>query len=583
MVTLAATVGALLSAQQTEQQIRGDTERLLQQFAVQIGHSLRMSLLTRRSLLQASAAQIVASADRGDAALTHHLQAVRNEFPEFTWLGVADDRGYLTTQIGDELESGDVSLQTWFKEGRMTPYLGRLHFMPRSRATEASTLSLPPAQEVIDMAVPLRHADGTVVGVIGARLAWDWLRQITHVLEQTLDTTRSVQVWILDSSGQVLINPYQTGLRAGTQLADPSEEGKMLVGRHNETLHRGETVVDWQVIVRQELRGALSSDKTARTIAFLTTWLSGLVAALLAAVATGVLLRRLRRLAEQAQAIQSGASMALESPAGKDEVAQIGGTLASAIDQLQREKQALVKLNIELDHRVSERTARIERMAEEARHAAVVRERLRLARELHDTLAHSLMALLAQLRLIRKLRPRLPGNDLDAELQRAEEVAASGLDEARAAITQMRHNSVNELGLGTALAELLQRFGQRTGLQTHLHGDEAACAMAGERAETAFRIVEEALRNVERHARASGVEIRLTVQAARIDVHGDAAAALHVRLEISDDGIGFDPSVSRPGHYGLRGMREQAELIQATLHVHSTIGQGTRLVLELDA
>ncbi|MDE1950566.1 MAG: sensor histidine kinase, partial [Burkholderiales bacterium] len=258
-----------------------------------------------------------------------------------------------------------------------------------------------------------------------------------------------------------------------------------------------------------------------------------------------------------------------ERPRGRDEVGQIGRTMVELVHHLQHERDALAGLNAELDSRVAERSARIEKLAAENRHAAVTRERLRLARDLHDTLAHSLMALLTQIRLIRKLRPRLSQDELEQELARSESVAADGLAKARAAITQMRFNGIQDVGLGAAVRELARRFAERTGLQAEVQGSGDADALADERAETVFRIVEEAFHNVERHAQARRVQVELRT---------DAGSGEH-HIRVSDDGQGFDTEVSMPGHYGLLGMREQAALIGARLIVQSRPGAGTEVEL----
>ena len=93
IILLAALVGANLAAKKAEHRARADAERLLTQFATQIRHALDMGLETRRSILQATAAQIAASGDRGTDALRHHIETVQAQFPEFTWLGVADEHG----------------------------------------------------------------------------------------------------------------------------------------------------------------------------------------------------------------------------------------------------------------------------------------------------------------------------------------------------------------------------------------------------------------------------------------------------------------------------------------------------------
>jgi signal transduction histidine kinase len=90
-----------------------------------------------------------------------------------------------------------------------------------------------------------------------------------------------------------------------------------------------------------------------------------------------------------------------------------------------------------------------------------------------------------------------------------------------------------------------------------------------------FRIAEEALRNVERHAQAQQVQLGLHCQ-------GEAPQA-QVQLRVADDGQGFDPAQPQPGHFGLRGMHEQAALIHAELQVRSAPGQGCELVLSYRA
>src|SRR5207302_9172429 len=123
----------------------------------------------------------------------------------------------------------------------------------------------------------------------------------------------------------------------------------------------------------------------------------------------------------------------LDPPAGQEQVAARGHAFSVLLDSLSRERDALNKLTEELEQRVQARTREVERLAADSRYAAVVRERLRLARDLHDTLAHSMMALLAEIRTLRKLHAHEPAA-LAAELERAEQVARDGLNEARAAI-----------------------------------------------------------------------------------------------------------------------------------------------------
>jgi signal transduction histidine kinase len=330
----------------------------------------------------------------------------------------------------------------------------------------------------------------------------------------------------------------------------------------------------WTATVRRSADVTLAPVRETRRAVFIIVFSAGLLAAAVAVLVTRALTGRLSQLAGQAEAVRRGERGTLAPTAGADEVARIGATLAEVVGHLQSEKQSLLALNQQLDLRVAERTERIERLAEETRQAAVTRERLRLARDLHDTLAHSLMALLTQIRLVRKLHGRMNDAELDGELARAEGVATSGLRDARAAIAQMRDNGVRDAGIGPALRDLVRRFQERTGVAVGLHIDSSAGSWADERAETLFRIAEEALRNVERHAQARQVQVRLSA-------HQAEGRPAQVRLAVSDDGQGFDRAQAPVGHFGLLGMQEQAALIGASFDLQSLPQGGTRLSVDL--
>jgi signal transduction histidine kinase len=159
---------------------------------------------------------------------------------------------------------------------------------------------------------------------------------------------------------------------------------------------------------------------------------------------------------------------------------------------------------------------------------------------------------------------------MPGELAHAEELAHEGLKEARSAITQMRVNAVREMGLGPALSNAFERFLDHTGLKGQFTAETEAARFGDERAETVLRMAQEALRNVERHARATRVEVSLK------SIHGT-----HVELRIEDNGIGFDPNALHPGHFGLVGLREQAELIGADLVLDAKPNEGTKIRVSL--
>lgn len=217
-----------------------------------------------------------------------------------------------------------------------------------------------------------------------------------------------------------------------------------------------------------------------------------------------------------------------------------------------------------------------EQMATDQRRTALTQERLRLARDMHDTLAHSLMALLTQIRVVRKMRNKLPEEELEHELGNLEEIAVSGIAEARAAITQMRHNDVSEIGLDGAIQSLCDRFTEHSEIQTRIYIDKNDSARVSQHAETLFRITEEALHNVERHARATLVMIELSPMPTAVKGEGEQRFS----LRITDNGVGFNPSIVEPGHYGIRGMEEQVALINGEFEVQSKIDYGTSIKID---
>lgn len=214
----------------------------------------------------------------------------------------------------------------------------------------------------------------------------------------------------------------------------------------------------------------------------------------------------------------------------------------------------------------------IARMGREDRHAAVLRERLRIARDLHDTLAHSMAAMLTQIRLIRKLAAVAPER-LTEELERAENAALDALREARSALTRMRYQAAREDGLGAALGRLTKQSRLRKGIQIDLNVDPRAFVLADERAETVFRVVEEAVHNIERHA---GVERGFITARVNPDTTNGCLEVI-----VRDEGRGFDPGVAAIGNYGITGMREQIEMIGGTLLIESALQRGTQLTINL--
>jgi signal transduction histidine kinase len=571
VVSLAALAAAYLAASEAEGRARAAAQALLGEFATQVRDALSLQIEARRSLLLATAAQLGSLSDRSPSAQLRVLEAAQVQVPEFAWMGVADDNGQLLVSTEDiSLAAQPAPQAPWFEMGRRQPVVDDRRALPTADAQGLRLVEL-----AAPLAPGLERGDGVV---LVATLPWSWVEAQINRMQQALDARRQIEVLIASRDGTLLVAPKPwLGQRLGPE-SDLTESGAYEVATRAQLRMAEGVGLGWTATVRRSAEVTLAPVHETRRAVFVIVFSAGLLAAAVAVLVTRALTSRLSQLARQAEAVRRGERGTLEPTPGADEVARIGAALAEAVGHLQAEKQSLQALNQQLDLRVAERTERIERLAEETRHAAVTRERLRLARDLHDTLAHSLMALLTQIRLVRKLKSRMRDDELDGELARAEGVATSGLRDARAAIAQMRDNGVRDAGIGPALHDLVRRFQERTGTAVDLRVDSTTSTWADERAETLFRIAEEALRNVERHAQARQVRISLGASPAAA-----AGESLAVRLEVADDGQGFDTAQAPVGHFGLLGMQEQAALVAARFVLQSQAGQGTRITVDLVA
>ncbi len=203
------------------------------------------------------------------------------------------------------------------------------------------------------------------------------------------------------------------------------------------------------------------------------------------------------------------------------------------------------------------------RLAGESVQHARTEERTRLAREIHDTLAQRLTAIGLHLEAAMDATPhRTPGFP---ELQRALELSRAGLDEARGSMRQLRMSAGRPLP--EALDSLAHDFSAESGIRVHLRasGDPR---LAPNEDDEILRIAGEALANVRKHAHATDVDLTFEASAGRL------------RLEVADNGRGFNPRTRTSG-FGLIGMRERAHALGGRLRIASRPPGGARVILTL--
>jgi len=402
---------------------------------------------------------------------------------------------------------------------------------------------------------------------------------------------------LVDGEGQVLASTERSRIHAPAPcrtLSDrPIRDRAPFAGRCGDC-HAGSgesgvvaaapiTLAPWAVVLAQPeasvlaTAGAIPRSFPALAIGLL------LLAGGLAWGAARSVIRPLERLGAEAEKIAGGR---LDEPIpdlGSDEVGRLGRALDRMRVGLAELLAQVSRANSELEARVVERTRALGEALEalrlrEAQRARLLRtvitaqedERKRIARELHDETTQSLAVLVMGLEsAVQGLRAGGPPPRLDE----VKALAVHILEEIHRLILDLRPSVLDDLGLYSAVRWYAERYLAPQGISVRCElGPAPPAGLAPEVEIAAFRMCQEALSNVLRHAQAESVLVQLE------------ADDRELRIEIEDDGRGFDSSGPGPAnrpHYGLLGIRERAEILGGSVRVESSPGHGTRVVVRV--
>ncbi len=200
-------------------------------------------------------------------------------------------------------------------------------------------------------------------------------------------------------------------------------------------------------------------------------------------------------------------------------------------------------------------------------------ERQRLARELHDQVGQNLTALALNLNLIASQASGQAEASLRSRLSDSLALLEETTGRIRDVMADLRPPVLEDYGLVAALRRHGEQFSQRTGTFVSVRGDDPDPRLAPHAESALFRIAQEALTNVAKHAQAKRAEISLC--------HDDRS----VRLEVADDGVGFQDFSLAPGErrqsMGMISMTERADSVGGTCRIESSPGRGTRVIVEV--
>lgn len=484
-------------------------------------------------------------------------------------------------------------------------------------ATRRDLSSLPPVRQSLETgrpavsnlvadgkrrvyaAVPVRNWQGEIIGVVGGALDLEGPR--FRALLDPIPFRDTTYLELVDGHGIVLAST-----KAGQDFTE-SDHGRFLVGLIQEkksvvgTCHSCHvekgiperereiiafaplTSAPWGLSIRQPEEEALAPMHAMKWRLLVVGTLTILVALLYAWGVARSVTKPLGILAQGAQRIARGDLDEAIPPSGEDEV----GDLALAFDQmrvqLKASFEAIAAAKRDLEQRVQERTRELEILYQELRKKEEIRgvllkkvitaqeeERKRIARELHDETSQTLATLLLA------IETGLHSAPVEAKerLSRMKSLAGQTLDSIHRLIFDLRPSVLDDLGLPAALRWSAETHLEPMGIDLTFDVIGAERRLSPELEATLFRIGQEAITNIVRHAEAESVGITV------------AFGEQVVGLDIVDDGKGFDPeamdrSFEGPRGLGLLGIKERVALLDGTVTIQSAPGKGTRIMVEV--
>ncbi len=240
--------------------------------------------------------------------------------------------------------------------------------------------------------------------------------------------------------------------------------------------------------------------------------------------------------------------------------------IQTVMTELRQQADQLAAINRDLENQIRENEA----LRQQAAEMAILEERNRLARDLHDSVTQSLYSLTLFAEASQRL---VHGGDVERAsgyLTQVGETAQQALKEMRLLVYELRPLALEEVGLVGALQQRLDAVEGRAGVKAQLLADDVVELPAAAE-EALYHIAQEALNNTLKHAKASAVTVQITINADR------------VQLSIEDDGSGFDPqSIVSNGGLGLTSIQERCEGVGASLTITSKDGLGTKLQIMLN-
>lgn len=499
------------------------------------------------------------------------------------------DRIFLTDLLGNVVmahphqEGGKVNLLS-------IPYVSRTLSEGKPVISDVYTVE-PTKRKVIFALVPLKNKEGAIIGIAGGEIN-PTNYMFTQIIK-SIPIGTSTNVELVDSHGTIIAsndpkriltssdhNKFLGNLIAqkrssvGTCHRCHIEEASATTKTNDMLAFAPLSTTSWGITVREPQDIVFSPSTTLRRGFFILSVISVVTAVLLGIGLSRSIVRPVQSLITATHRIAQGNLSEPVTVSSRDEI----GILAKSFDtmrmKLSESLESIRRHNIELEHRVQERTEQIRQSREKVESllkkiiSSQEEERKRIARGLHDEILQDISAFLIKLDIC-TLYPEQFSMD---KLEEMRSIAIKILDDIHHVIQNLRPSVLDDLGLGAAVKWLLEKNLGEKGIHYSFTIDSEMDERFDPRVEiTLFRVIQEAIINIARHAKAENVIVALRTQNHSVFV------------DMEDDGKGFDVHsmlryTSDGGRgLGLLGMKERMSLLDGQLEISSAPGSGTKI------
>ncbi|KAF0144654.1 MAG: integral membrane sensor signal transduction histidine kinase [Nitrospirae bacterium] len=473
------------------------------------------------------------------------------------------------------------------------PYVSKIIMEGKPVISDIHTVE-PTGKKVIYAMVPLKSKHGDIVGVVGGEIDPTSFRLSQSI--EGMPREPNTYLEIIDSHGIIIVsnNPKRVFLSSDHNrfmenlIAQKKPEIRTCHRCHSGAGGKGDErstdilafaplkMAHWGVSIIQPEKDVFAPSEKLRTT-FIAFSLGSICIALIIAIGMSKsIVKPVHKLIDATNKIADGDMSKSIAFGGIDEIGILSSSFEVMRVKLADSLEGLRHYNVQLEERVVERTKQIKASQKKVENllkmviSAEEEERKRIARGLHDETMQSLSALLMKIDMCSKMyAEHLPSEKID-EMRN---IALKTLDEIHSLIQNLRPTVVDDLGLEAGIRWLLDKHLAEKGIACDFNVMGAEEKRFNHRIETAlFRIIQEAVINISKHASAENVFIVLQYMSDSIAVH------------MEDDGKGFDAAdvlkhTDDVRGLGIMGMRERAYLVDGKLKICSTPGNGTRLSL----